>query len=288
MPDTELSEAAVVREEAPKDSAEEEMDEIDVTNSGATVAETVPWGMQHVVGGVVVACFALPFLPVLLILSLACLPAIIFASLVFVMSAVVGPMFSLATPSWLKLRDIHGAGQARHALGVIFTLLQNTTAELQTSVESPKQAVDIFDLPRKDQFLLIFRAFDLDHSGQLMLPEITAVGKALKGKDGWTEQNSLLFLLKLGKNEGDGITPDEFCAFLEEATKSLGKDKIDKVVKRWVHAARRARTPERQERSASPSTVESETESPVGVAKTTRDAENYSNPHSRSTPRTGV
>ena len=198
-------------------------------------------------------CFSLPFLPVLIILGLACLPAVLFATFIFVMSALVGPL----APGWCRLPNISDGGRARHALGLVVNLLQSSLAPHPT-LTSPdkKNPVDITTLPRRDQFLLIFRAFDLDNSGELNMTELTAVGKALKGDEGWTDSRSLDFLQRLGKKEGDGITPEDFVGFLDDATKSIGKDKVDNYVRRWVHAARRARTPERARSPSAQSTTD--------------------------------
>ena len=70
------------KEAAP--AAQEVIEEVDVTTPRQAATEGVqPWGIHHAVGGVMVGCFSLPFLPVLIILALASLPAIIFASFIF-------------------------------------------------------------------------------------------------------------------------------------------------------------------------------------------------------------
>ena len=96
---------------------------------------------------------------------------------------------------------------------------------------------------------MIFDAFDLHNAGSLNLEEITTVGKALRGSEGWTDARSVELLQKCGKNKDDSLNPDEFCSFLEHQTNKMEKEQVDNYVRRWVSAATRARTPEKVSRA---------------------------------------
>jgi len=239
-----------------------EDDDDDIPTVQAKVKERniqeTQWGVQHVVGGVVVGCFALPFIPVLIILSLACLPAIFFATFVCIVSAFL-PM--ILPSNWPSVPAITEGGIYRNISGTLSLLsgLLQSTAKMGTrsAIESPtwkkkkrpNDNIYICDRPRRDQFILIFDAFDLNDSGSLNLEEITTVGKALRGSDGWTDVRSVELLQKCGKNRDGSLNADEFCSFLDHQTNKMEKEQVDNYVRRWVSAATRARTPEKVSRS---------------------------------------
>lgn len=198
--------------------------------------------MQHFVLATVMLFFAVPFIPVIFILSFVCLPALFFMGTTFIVTSLVLPQALARMQSCIQTLD---PLLLRNLLDFVVSC---DSSPLQgsdrpgTTMPPRKPSKELEELSRNEQFLLIFKAFDLDDSGYLNVQEMTAAGNAFRGDGGWSTSKSIKFMERLGKRDSKLVSEQDLCKFLQDQTQHYSKEQVDNYVRRWVQAARLART----------------------------------------------